>query len=216
MLEGTLVPSPLHRTNYITILERTTHQDFTNLSSTSITGSLILSLHCCWLLRLWSPQSCFYSLNVDTDKNIEYSNISGYFTQYAANVLKNLEIIIVKTRPSSTLDVKLFLGPLPPHPLISRLEQVIHFNWVTWLYTAESTPTFTESLWVLKVMFELISKQFKFPGQISVCRVMGGPGLVEGRWWLAADGQVGIDNDKCQIQTERQKTSTTNRSWALY
>ena len=96
--------------------------------STSITGSLILSLHYCWLLRLWSPQSCFYSLNVDTDKNIEYSNISGYFTQYAANVLKNLEIIIVKTRPSSTLDVKLFLGPLPPHPLISRLEQVIHFN----------------------------------------------------------------------------------------
>ena len=74
--------------------------------------------------------SCFYSLGVDTDKNIEYSNmdISGYFTQYAAKLLKNLEIIIVKTRPSSTLDVKLFLGPLPPHPLISRLEQVIHFN----------------------------------------------------------------------------------------
>ena len=34
-----------------------------------------------------SRWSCFYSLGVDTDKNIEYSNmdISGYFTQYAAS-----------------------------------------------------------------------------------------------------------------------------------
>ena len=53
-----------------------------------------------WLVRLDSLRSCFYSLGVDTDKNIEYSNmdISGYFTQYAAKLLKNLEIIIVKTR----------------------------------------------------------------------------------------------------------------------
>ena len=55
--------------------------------------------------------------------------------------------------------------------------------------TPLSTSTPTESLSVLKVMWKLISKQFKFPGQISFSPMMGGD-VMAGR---------GVGNDWLQM-----------------